>query len=60
MDVIDIVDRVELVFENAWNKLVLTSAVILGIVGVIVLILIQVWQNRTLKQNEENLIRVKC
>lgn len=55
MDIIDIVDRVELFYENAWQKLITTGAIVIGVVGLVVPILIQLWQNKLLKFNESKL-----
>lgn len=55
MDIIDIVDRVELFYENAWQKLIITGSIVIGVIGIIVPIAIQIYQNKVLKHNESRL-----
>lgn len=50
---IDIIDKVDTFYNNAWDKLILVGVVAFGIIGIIVPVIIQWYQKRTLKISEE-------
>jgi hypothetical protein len=50
---IDLVDKVDSFYNNAWGKLIIVGAVAFGIIGIIVPFVIQWYQKRTLKVSEE-------
>lgn len=52
---IDLIEKVDNFYNNAWSKLVLFGSVLFVIVGVFIPLVIQWYQNRTLKLSEETL-----
>lgn len=49
----DLITAVDGFYNSAWNKLIIVGSVSLAIVGVLVPIIIQIYQKRVLKANEE-------
>ena len=52
---IEILEKVDLFYNNAWNKLIIFTTILLTIVGVVIPIIINWWQNRNLKLREKAL-----
>lgn len=52
---IDLIDKVDNFYNNAWNKLILFGSILFAIVGVFIPLVIQWYQKRTLKLSEETL-----
>lgn len=52
---LEIIEKVDTFYNNAWGKLVIFGAILFGIVGVFVPVFIQWYQKRTLKLSEETL-----
>ena len=52
---IDIIEKVDSFYNNAWNKLILFGSILFVIVGVFVPLVIQWYQKRTLKLSEDAL-----
>lgn len=52
---LDIIDKVDAFYNNAWDKLVLFGSILFALVGVFVPIVIQWYQRRTLKLSEDSL-----
>lgn len=52
---LDVIDKVDTFYNNAWNKLILFGSILFAIVGVFVPLVIQWYQKRTLKLSEETL-----
>lgn len=52
---IDLIEKVDNFYNNAWNKLILFGSILFAIVGVFVPLVIQWYQKRTLKLSEETL-----
>ncbi len=53
LEIIDLIQKVDAFYNNAWNKLIIIGSVAFAIVGIIVPLLFQWYQRRTLKQSEE-------
>ncbi len=56
-NVIDLIQKIDAFYNNAWNKLIIIGSVALGIVGLIVPLFIQLYQRRTLKLSEKLLMQ---
>lgn len=54
---IDLIEKIDSFYNNAWNKLILFGSILFAIVGVLVPIVIQWYQKRTLKLSEESIKR---
>jgi hypothetical protein len=52
---IDIIEKVDSFYNNAWNKLIIFGSILFAIVGVFVPLVIQWYQKRTLKLSETTL-----
>ena len=52
---IEILEKLDMFYNNAWNKLILFTTILLAIVGVIIPLIINWWQNRNLKLREKDL-----
>lgn len=52
---LDVLNNVNTFYNSAWGNLIWVVGIILGIGGVVLPILIQLWQKRTLKLNEDEL-----
>lgn len=52
---LDIINKVDTFYNNAWNKIALVGSIAFGIVGIVVPFVIQSYQKRTLRLNSENL-----
>ena len=52
---IEILNHLDSFYNNAWNKLILFTTILLAIVGIIVPLIITWFQNRNLKLKEQNL-----
>ena len=50
---LDILEKVDTFYNNAWNKLIIVGSVAITIVGIVVPLIIQWYQKRTLKLSEE-------
>ena len=50
---VDLIQKIDSLYNNAWNKLVIVGSVAFAIVGIIVPLVIQWYQRRTLKLSEE-------
>ncbi len=50
---IDLIQKVDSFYNSAWNKLVLVGAVAFAVVGVVVPVIFQWYQQRTIKLSEE-------
>ncbi len=50
---VDLVEKVDTFYNNAWDKLILVGSVAFGIVGIIIPLIIQWYQKRALKVSEE-------
>ena len=55
VDNIDYLNQIDSFYNSAWDKLVLTGSIVIGLVGIVVPILIQFWQQRNLETQERNL-----
>ena len=55
VDNIDYLNQIDSFYNSAWDKLVLTGSIVIGLVGIAVPILIQFWQQRNLETQEKNL-----
>ncbi len=52
---VDLIQKVDSFYNNAWNKLILFGSILFAIVGIFVPLVIQWYQKRTLKLSEETL-----
>lgn len=52
---IDLIEKVDSFYNNAWDKLIIFGSILFGLVGVIVPLVIQYYQKRTLKLSEDAL-----
>lgn len=52
---LDIINKVDIFYNNAWTKLATTVTIFFLLVGVVVPLIIQWYQKRELKHSEENL-----
>jgi len=52
-DAIDLINKVDAFYNNAWGKLILFGSISFAIVGIIVPLLIPLYQQRTLKLSED-------
>lgn len=52
---LELIERVESFYNNAWNKLIIFGSILFAIVGLFVPLVIQWYQKRTLKLSEETL-----
>lgn len=52
-DSIDIINKVDSFYNNAWDKLIIIGSVAFAIVGIVVPLVIQWYQKKTLKLSEE-------
>ncbi len=52
---IDIIQNIENFYDSAWNKLIFTGTVALGIIGVLIPIIIQWWQKKILNLEKNKL-----
>jgi hypothetical protein len=52
---IEVLEKLDIFYNNAWDKLIIYNAILLTIIGVIIPFIIQWWQNRNLKIKEDSL-----
>lgn len=52
---VDLIDKVDNFYNNAWNKLILFGSVLFAVVGILVPLFIQFYQKRVLKLGENEL-----
>ena len=52
---IDIIEKVDSFYNNAWSKLIIVVSIMGAVVGVFIPIIIQWYQNKTIKSSEEKL-----
>lgn len=50
---IDLIDKIDSFYSNAWDKLIIVGSVAFAIVGIVLPLVIQWYQRRTLKISEE-------
>lgn len=50
---IEILEKVDAFYNSAWNKLIIAASVLIAVIGIVIPILINWWQSRTLKIREE-------
>lgn len=49
---IEILEKLDVFYNNAWNRLVLFTTILLALVGVVIPLIISWWQSRNLKLQE--------
>jgi hypothetical protein len=54
---IDLINKVDSFYESAWSKLIFSASTAFAIIGIIVPVVIQFYQNKALKANEAELKR---
>ena len=52
---IEIIEKVDSFYNNAWSKLIIVVSIMGAIVGVFIPLMIQWYQNKTIKSSEEKL-----
>ncbi len=52
---LDVLEKVDIFYNNAWSKLIIFGSILFGLVGIFVPLFIQWYQKRTLKLSEETL-----
>ncbi len=52
---IDLVSKIDNFYESAWNKLIYVVSTLLAVVGVVIPLIIQYWQNKKQKRNSDDL-----
>jgi hypothetical protein len=52
---IDIVDRIDSIYNRSFNLIIMTFAIFAGLTGIIIPLLIAYWQNRSLKLKEDEI-----
>lgn len=55
IDTIDILNKVDQFYNSAWDKLIIMATISFGIVGILVPIIIQWYQKKSIKLSEDNL-----
>ena len=54
-DTLEIINRIDQFYDSAWDKLIIIGTISFGIVGIVVPLIIQWYQKKSLKLSEENL-----
>jgi hypothetical protein len=58
MNPLEILQHLDTFYNNAWNKLILYTTILLAVVGILIPLLISWLQARSLKLKEENLLEL--
>ena len=55
-EILDLVNKINEFYENSWNKLIIVAAFILAVIGVIWPLIINMYQKRKFKNDENRII----